>query len=77
MKVKDSITSIRLVREFERAKITSVSRSKALQLESTGDFPRRRKLYPTGNAVGWFEHELIEWVLSREIVMTGQSHATR
>lgn len=41
-----------------------LSRSRIYALEKMGDFPSRRKL--GGRAVGWFEHEIDAWLLSRD-----------
>ncbi|MGL4612340.1 MAG: AlpA family phage regulatory protein, partial [Shewanella sp.] len=43
----------RLVREAERKKITSISRTTAWSLERKGLFPKRRQLYPQSTSVGW------------------------
>ncbi len=34
------------------------------RLEKAGKFPKRVQLGP--NRVGWFEHEIIEWLKSRK-----------
>ena len=50
----------RIVRETDRRYITSISRTKAWQLEKEGLFPKRIRL---GNrSVGWKLTELLEWV---------------
>ncbi|MGL4893907.1 MAG: helix-turn-helix transcriptional regulator [Shewanella sp.] len=58
----------RLVREAERKKITSISRTTAWSLERKGLFPKRRQLYPQSTSVGWLLSELTEWVASRQTV---------
>ncbi|SQD79599.1 helix-turn-helix transcriptional regulator [Moritella yayanosii] len=50
----------RIIREVDRRYITSISRTKAWQLEKEGLFPKRIRL---GNrSVGWKLSELLEWV---------------
>ncbi|MBW8186580.1 AlpA family transcriptional regulator [Shewanella sp. NR704-98] len=50
----------RMIREAERLRITSISRSQAYQLEKLGRFPKRVRL---GNrSVGWRLSELMFWV---------------
>jgi len=50
----------RIVREADRQYVTSISRTKAWQLEKEGLFPKRIRL---GNrSVGWKLSELLEWV---------------
>ena len=58
----------RLVREAERAKITSVSRTSAWLLEKKGQFPKRRRLHADSDRVCWLLSELIEFVQSREVI---------
>ncbi|MBH0018640.1 MULTISPECIES: AlpA family phage regulatory protein [unclassified Pseudoalteromonas] len=58
----------RLVREAERVKITSVSRTSAWLLEKKGLFPKRRKLHADSDRVCWLLSELLEFVQSREVI---------
>lgn len=58
----------RLVREAERAKITSVSRTSAWALEKKGLFPKRRKLHADSDRVCWLLSELLDFVKSREVI---------
>jgi predicted DNA-binding transcriptional regulator AlpA len=59
-------TEDRLIREKERQKLTSISRSQAWVLEQKGLFPKRRKL---GNrSVAWILSEVMEWIEARERV---------
>ncbi len=54
----------RIVREKERANLTSISRSQAWKLEQKNLYPKRVHL--SGNrSVGWKLSELIEWVANR------------
>ena len=64
----------RLVREAERVKITSVSRTSAWALEKKGLFPKRRKLHVDSDRVCWLLSELLDFVKSREIINMEQSH---
>ncbi|WP_434930702.1 helix-turn-helix transcriptional regulator [Shewanella sp. HL-SH5] len=56
----------RIVREAERKKITSISRTTAWSLERKGLFPKRRQLYPQSTSVGWLLSELTDWVSTRQ-----------
>lgn len=64
----------RIVREAERKKITSVSRTTAWALERKGLFPKRRQLYPHSSAIGWLLSELNEWVASRGFANGDTAH---
>lgn len=55
----------RIIREPERKFLTGLSRVRAYELEQQGLFPRRRKLYEGGHAVGWLLSEISEWISSR------------
>ena len=48
----------RIVKEAERAKITSISRSQAFQLERINQFPKRVRL--SSHSVGWRLSELLQ-----------------
>lgn len=52
--------SERLCREKERQHITSISRSRAWELERQGKFPIRRKL--GNNSCAWLLSDLLLWV---------------
>ncbi|WP_373225980.1 helix-turn-helix transcriptional regulator [Enterobacter cloacae complex sp. ESBL7] len=56
-------TSDRLVRERERQRITSVSRSTAWKLERTGQFPLRKSIGPKSCA--WLLSDLLCWISIR------------
>lgn len=65
----------RFVREAERLKMTSISRSHAYQLEKEGKFPRRIKL---GNrSVVWLLSELQAWMKERVHLDTNGQLETR
>lgn len=53
----------RLVREWERKRITGIGRTTAWQLEREDRFPRRVAL--VGGRVAWRLSELLDWVQSR------------
>ncbi len=55
----------RIVREDERKRITSISRSQAYQLEKLGRFPKR--ILIGSRSVGWRFLELMEWVKNRQV----------
>ncbi|MGQ7949565.1 helix-turn-helix transcriptional regulator [Providencia huashanensis] len=50
----------RLVREQERKRITSISRSTAWKLEREGKFPQRKQLGP--KSCGWLLSDLLIWI---------------
>ena len=52
--------SERLCREAERKRITSVSRSRAWELEQQGKFPARRRL--GSNSCAWLLSDLLLWI---------------
>lgn len=56
----------RIIRESERRAITSISRTTAWSLERKGLFPKRRRLFPQSNSVGWLLSELNDWITSRQ-----------
>jgi predicted DNA-binding transcriptional regulator AlpA len=56
----------RIVREAERKRLTTISRTQAWVLEQNGLFPKRVKL--STNSVGWRLSDLLEWIESREAV---------
>ena len=56
----------RLVREAERKHITSLSRSRAWELEREGRFPPRRALGP--NSCAWLLSELLFWINQQQLV---------
>ncbi len=55
--------SDRLVREQERQRITSVSRSTAWKLERTGQFPLRKSI--GARSCGWLLSDLLCWISFR------------
>lgn len=58
-----SPTIDRILREAEVRRLTGLSRVTRWRLERDGRFPRRVQL--STNAVGWFENEIREFLLSR------------
>ncbi|WP_372377933.1 AlpA family phage regulatory protein [Vibrio natriegens] len=65
IKSQQPITIDRIVREAERKELTGISRVRAWELEKLGHFPKRRKLTPNGNSVGWLLSEIMEWITTR------------
>lgn len=55
----------RVIREAERLRITSISRSQAYQLEKQGRFPKRITLGT--RSVGWRLSEIMAWVDQRAL----------
>ncbi|HFU8372715.1 TPA: helix-turn-helix transcriptional regulator [Escherichia coli] len=53
-------TCDRLVREKERQKITSISRSQAWKLECEGKFPPRKTIGK--KSCGWLLSDLLWWI---------------
>jgi len=56
----------RIVKEAEREKITSISRSQCYQLERNNLHPKRIRL--SSHSVGWRLSELLHWVETRQAV---------
>lgn len=56
----------RIVKETEREKITSISRSQCFQLERKNLFPKRVRL--STHSVGWRLSELLHFVQSLQAV---------
>jgi prophage regulatory protein len=56
----------RIVKEAEREKITSISRSQCFQLERQNLFPKRVRL--STHSVGWRLSELLNFVQSLQTV---------
>lgn len=53
----------RLMRERERQRITSISRSTAWQLEQVGKFPQRKSIGL--KSCGWLLSDLLCWINDR------------
>lgn len=52
----------RIIRMNEIERLTGLSKRTIYRKEGSGDFPERIHLGP--NAVGWYEHEIQEWIES-------------
>ena len=59
-----TITSDRIIREAERLRLTSISRSQAFQLERRGLYPKRIRL--GSRSVGWSFNSIMNWIESRQ-----------
>jgi len=57
--------ALRIIRKPEVERLTGYSGVQIWRLEGKGLFPQRVQLSPTGMAVGWYEHEILQWVQSR------------
>lgn len=57
---------VRLLRVREVSSKTGLSRAYIYKLERQGGFPKRRRLSEA--RVGWLEHEVDAWCLSRPVV---------
>jgi len=55
----------RLCREYERKRITTISRSRTWEFEKRGFFPKRRKV---GNTNVWLLSDLLYWIAQQEEV---------
>ncbi|MGU5595790.1 MULTISPECIES: AlpA family phage regulatory protein [Aeromonas] len=62
--------SERLCRESERKQITTISRSRAWELERQGKFPTRRKL--GSNSCAWLLSDLLLWLHQQPEAKQGQ-----
>ncbi|CAH0541813.1 helix-turn-helix transcriptional regulator [Vibrio marisflavi] len=58
------ISNERLVKEKDRERITTISRSQAWKLEQKGLFPKRLKL--GDRSVAWKLSELLDWIEQQE-----------
>lgn len=70
-------TPHKILRANEVENLTGLSKTTIWRQERKGQFPQRRKLI--GNLVGWFEHEVVEWLKARPFVQedhTDQLSAT-
>lgn len=61
MIVNQQIPTQTIVREFELNQRHKMSKSTRRRLELAGAFPKRKKLSPTGRAVGWLLSEIEAW----------------
>ncbi len=59
--------SKRLIRKSEVLEMTARSYSSIYRDDKAGRFPARVRLGP--NSVGWYEHEVQEWVQTRQRVL--------
>lgn len=59
--------SVRILRLEHVKEKTGFSKAMILRMEADGKFPRRRKIGQ--RAVGWLEHEVSEFILSRPTVI--------
>jgi prophage regulatory protein len=56
-------SATRLLRPRAVCQRIGVSRSTLWRLEQRGEFPAHRRI--SANAIGWLEHEVDAWILSR------------
>ena len=63
---EERAASLRLLRVRDVSEKTGLSRAYIYKLERQGEFPQRRQI--SENCVGWLEHEVDAWVLSRPVV---------
>ena len=67
-----SLSTSRIMRANELAKLLGVSRVTVWRWEREGRIPKKRQLGP--NVVGWLESEIDEWWASKH--SEGEDHAT-
>jgi prophage regulatory protein len=65
--VKPKAPPLRLIRFREVRDRTGLSRSTVQRLEKKGAFPQHRRITP--NLVVWLEHEIEEWIHSRQTLI--------
>lgn len=63
--------TLRIIRLPEVMTKVGLKTSKIYDMMAEGSFPRARMI--TGRTVGWFEHEVDEWMLSRPVMITAAS----
>jgi len=66
---------VKIIKKKQLMAITSLSYTTIWRLENAGKFPRRIKLSP--NRVGWFEHEILEWIDSRSRIENNSANQKR
>ncbi|WP_439531503.1 helix-turn-helix transcriptional regulator [Marinobacter adhaerens] len=54
-----------ILRLSETLRRTGLSRATLYELQAAGEFPKSIKLSRHGNAVGWVEAEVTQWVQGR------------
>lgn len=54
---------MKIIRAPQLEKLVPLSRVTFWRLEKQGAFPQRVRIGK--NSVGWFEHEVIQWIASR------------
>ena len=57
----------RILRRPEVQALVGLSKAQIYKLISRSEFPRPRRLTPSGKAVGWLESEISEWIDSRPV----------
>lgn len=57
-----------LLRMGEVIQRTGMSRATVYRRINAGEFPRQRQISP--NVVGWLDHEITEWIITRPQVHT-------
>lgn len=55
-----------VVRHSQVCKKLQVSSSTLFDMIARGQFPKPFSLIPNGRSVGWLEHEVDQWILSRK-----------
>lgn len=60
--------NMKLLRITEVVRRTGMSRATVYRRINAGEFPRQRQI--STNIVGWFDHEITEWIKSRPQVHT-------
>ena len=58
--------SVRIIRHGKVCDKLDVSDSKLFDMVANGQFPKPFTLIPGGRAVGWLEHEVDDWILTRK-----------
>lgn len=59
-------SAVRVIRHNHVRQKLQISSAKLFDMVATGIFPKPFNLIPGGRAVGWLEHDVDRWILSRK-----------
>jgi len=61
-----SSESVQVIRHAQVCNKLQISSAKLFDMVATGLFPKPFNLIPGGRAVGWLEHDVDQWIVSRK-----------
>jgi prophage regulatory protein len=62
----DPKSGVRIIRHEDARKKLKVSAATLFGMCAKGQFPKPFVIVPGGRAVGWLEHEVDDWIISRQ-----------